>query len=104
MFVDLEFAGQFGRHFDKHLRLQFGKMTEKTRHAATGMMLGQPVSSDHVRTARIAGGPDTIFAAREPLHAPVSIAPIERLVYRILQRRVVCASRPMLATLGAVQL
>ena len=60
--VDFELARELGRNFDKHLRLQFGKMAEKTRHPAAGMVLGQPISGENIRKTRIAWRRETVFS------------------------------------------
>src|SRR5437867_13374501 len=59
--LDLEFARELRRHFDEHLRLQFGKMAQKTRHPAAGMMFGQPICGENVRKARVARRCETVF-------------------------------------------
>ena len=84
--VDLEFSCELGRHFDKHLRLQFGKMTQETCHPAGGVMLGQPVCCENVRKVRITRRRETIFSACKPVHHRIRIARIERVSHGRFQR------------------
>src|SRR5207249_10501544 len=72
--VDLQLGRQFWRDFDEHLRLQFGKMAQETRHPAAGMMLGQPICGENVRKARVAWRCETVFVSCEPVHHRISVA------------------------------
>src|SRR6058998_638513 len=84
--VDLQLGRQFWRDFDEHLRLQFGKMAQETRHPAAGMMLGQPISGENVRKARVAWRCETVFVSCEPVHHRISVAGIERISHWRFQR------------------
>src|SRR5436305_13127344 len=72
--LDLEFVRELRRHFDEDLRLQFGKMAQETRHSAAGMMLGQPISGENVRKARIGWRCETVFISCEPVYRRVRVA------------------------------
>src|SRR5438094_1502714 len=83
---DLERTRKLRRDFDKHLRLQFGKMTEETRHAAAGMVFGEPIGRKNKWKTGIARRRETVFSAREPIHHRIRIARIERVVHKRLER------------------
>src|SRR6266581_4259304 len=91
------------RDFDKHLRLQFGKMTEETRHAAAGMVFGEPIGRKNKWKTRIARRRETVFSAREPIHHRIRIARIERVVHRRLERFVMSRHRSILQTFRHVK-
>src|SRR2546430_9458576 len=100
---DLERTRKLRRDFDKHLRLQLGKMTQETRHPAAGMVFGEPISSKNKWKTRIARRRKTVFSAREPIHDRIRVARIERVVYRRLERFVMSRHRPVLQTFRHVK-
>ena len=101
--VDLEFGRQLGRHFREQFRLQFGEVTEKTRHPAGGMMLGQAISREDKWKSRIARRRETIFITREPIHHRVGVARVKRVLHRRLERFVMRRHRSVLQTFRDVQ-
>src|SRR5947208_4616446 len=100
---DLERTRKLRRDFDKHLRLQLGKMTQETRHPAAGMVFGEPISSKNKWKTRIARRRKTVFSAREPIHDRIRVARIERVVYRRLERFVMSRHRSILQTFRHVK-
>src|SRR5262245_30368323 len=73
-------------------------MTQKTRHAPGGMVLGQPVGCKNKRKSRITRWREPIFLTRKPMYGRVRIARVERVVHRRLERLVVRRYRSILQT------
>src|ERR1700730_536719 len=78
-------------------------MAEESRHAAGGMVLGQPVGSEDKWKSRIAGRREPVFLASKPIDRRVRVARVKRVVHGRLERFVVCRHRPVLQTLRNVQ-
>src|SRR4029453_11418887 len=73
-------------------------MAQETRHPAASMMLGQPISGQNVRKARVAWRCETVFISCEPVHDRVRITRIEPISYRRFQRLVMRRERAILQT------
>src|SRR5437588_1461990 len=78
-------------------------MTEETRHAAGGVVLGQPVGRENEWKARIAWRREAIFLAGKPIDDRVCVARVERVSHRRLERFVVRRHRSILQTFRHVQ-
>src|SRR5436190_4402634 len=63
-------------------------MAEKTRHAAAGMMLGQPIGCENKWKPRIAWWREPVFSTCEPIDHRIGVARIERIAHRRFQRLV----------------
>src|SRR6266478_3271063 len=73
-------------------------MTQKARHAARGMMLGQPISCENIRKPRIAWRSKTVLCAREPIDRWVRVARIKQIAHRRFKRLVMRRERTVLQT------
>src|SRR5205814_773286 len=84
--------------FGEQLWLQLGKMTEKARHAAGSMVLGQSIGCKNKGKSRISRRREPIFLAGKPMHSRVRVARVKRVVYRGLERFVMSRHRSILQT------
>src|SRR5262249_45113642 len=75
--IDLQLASELGRNLSEHLRLQFSKMTEKTRHAARRMMFGQSICGQDEWKSGISRRREPIFAVRKPVFRRIGIMRIK---------------------------
>src|SRR5581483_11525096 len=73
-------------------------MTEKARHAAGSMMLGDPVGCKNKRKSRVTWRREPIVLAGEPMHGRVRVARVKRVVHRRLEGLVVRRHRSILQT------
>ena len=53
--LDADLAASSGEISAEELRLQLGEMRQRARHAAGGVMLGQPIGREHVRDSARSG-------------------------------------------------
>src|SRR5205085_6768408 len=78
-------------------------MTEETRHAAGGVVLGQPIGRENEWEARIARRREAILLTRKPIDDRVCVARIECILYRRLQRLIVRRHWSVLQTFRHMQ-
>ena len=90
-------AGQLRRDLAEQLGLQLGQVGQRPRHAARGVVLGQPVGGDdereHVGAGLAVGGVVRILGPVEALAQRVALLAVERVVERRLVRLVVDRQR-----------
>src|SRR4029453_265138 len=73
-------------------------MTQKARHASSGMMLGQPVSCKNKWKSRITRRREPIFLAGKPVYGRVRVARVKSIAHGQLERFVVRRHRSILQT------
>src|SRR5437588_8116635 len=66
--VNLQVRRELRRNLGEQFRLQFGEMTQKARHPAGGVVLGQPISGENMGKPRVGGWREPIFISSEPIN------------------------------------
>src|ERR1700736_4862571 len=78
-------------------------MTKETRHAASGMVLGQSISRENKRKSRVARRGEAVFWPGKPIDYGVRVARIKCVVHRRFERFVVSRHRSVLQTFRNMQ-